>query len=1158
MDENNQQLYTIILRHDTSTQWAVNNPILTLGEYAVEDDTHRVKRGDGETEWNELPYEEFGLAYLVTYKNLSGEVSDNSNLQKALDEKMSKSVFEDVAYQAISSINMEAEDGAISKITKISKNINNATTDTNMLLIKSTDNSIQGYWSVDDKGVKILNLIAESSITDYEPSHKYYQDQLCYYKNILYRATEDFEAEMDFNPIHWVKLASLNSEDIKYNNLVSGLDSETVKDALDELKRRNDTKVSKSTETKVVYGTTADGQQTVIPMDDLRTVDSVNGKRADDQELKNIQIDSDDINYEDEAPEKGTIKEVLDSKVDKVFAGEGAKILRDVQFNYNEETGHIELIEDKVSPEDSTSTVETTEIDVVSEKELSDATATINAKIDAEHTHFEEKINEVDTRLDKKIDTEVLNLNARVTNEVATLNTKIDTEVRTLNTKIDTEKETLNNRITSEVATLNETITSENTRLDGRIDDLTATVANNKSDIEGKLAEAKEALNTRLDEEVATLNNTINQKETTLLDTITEKHTEINTRVDNEVKTLNTRIDTEVATLNTTIAEQDNLKIDKNIADNIVTGIEVATHDRQPTIKITSKNTESKEAIYDYVHFTTSGKIATRMEDADHLVIDSTEIERDIAQNVTHLTQVDGRLDAHDTEINSLKEHDVVHDKGIATNASQIANHETRVQKLETRADGFDVSIADLNSKIENEITGRKTADAELSTDITRNKLDIATNAENIRLNADNIVKVNELLRTNIETLTNSKIDKSFASEINNKLVGNIEIDDLTGNEIFNIKATKISPVDNSISTDNLKIISSDNTVVAKKLEDGTIDIATNLDTDVNYFVTTQILDTTIPSENTIDMSTLTATDKTELEVQDIITDPEGTWCRVKSIDKEANTCVAVTFKKHAQAVWGTIKGNIEDQQDLINKFTEVKNLIDTNVETLNNNKLDKVTEANKVYGTNTEGEQVTYDANSFGKVDTVNGVTPDESKNVTLTSDDIMHTATDDTSSASIKNVLNTIITTLNSTVKASATKIQTYLTGTAYEAQATLTRIHPRTFEAREYLDTNRYVTFTRQDGVVLMAIIVNDFTSSADKATTYENFIADVEAGHLQLIGIPEQAGGTTSPSTDEQEAEQAHSILNEVDGISETYDGIGGTVAEAEQALDNILN
>ena len=57
-----------------------------LFAYAVEDDTHRVKRGDGETEWNDLPYEEFGLVYLVTYSNLSGEVSDNEKLQDELEK----------------------------------------------------------------------------------------------------------------------------------------------------------------------------------------------------------------------------------------------------------------------------------------------------------------------------------------------------------------------------------------------------------------------------------------------------------------------------------------------------------------------------------------------------------------------------------------------------------------------------------------------------------------------------------------------------------------------------------------------------------------------------------------------------------------------------------------------------------------------------------------------------------------------------------------------------------------------------------------------------------------------------------------------------------------------------------------------------------------
>ena len=53
-----EQFYTIVLRHDTSTLWLVNDPILSLGEYGVEDDTHKVKRGDGESKWSELTYED--------------------------------------------------------------------------------------------------------------------------------------------------------------------------------------------------------------------------------------------------------------------------------------------------------------------------------------------------------------------------------------------------------------------------------------------------------------------------------------------------------------------------------------------------------------------------------------------------------------------------------------------------------------------------------------------------------------------------------------------------------------------------------------------------------------------------------------------------------------------------------------------------------------------------------------------------------------------------------------------------------------------------------------------------------------------------------------------------------------------------------------------
>lgn len=46
----------IQLRRDTAAAWALANPVLADGEPGFERDTKRSKIGDGETEWNDLPY----------------------------------------------------------------------------------------------------------------------------------------------------------------------------------------------------------------------------------------------------------------------------------------------------------------------------------------------------------------------------------------------------------------------------------------------------------------------------------------------------------------------------------------------------------------------------------------------------------------------------------------------------------------------------------------------------------------------------------------------------------------------------------------------------------------------------------------------------------------------------------------------------------------------------------------------------------------------------------------------------------------------------------------------------------------------------------------------------------------------------------------------
>lgn len=846
-EENNKQLYTIILRHDTSTNWAANNPILSLGEYGVEDDTHKVKRGDGEKEWNSLPYEDFGLKYLVTYENLSGKVTDNTELTEELNKKVSIEVFENVQYQSVSSVDLSSASGDIGKLTKISKNINTGLVSTDMIYIVSNDNSINGYWSVDENSNRILSLEAESTISDYEPEHDYYKDQLCYHNNILYRAVENFKSEKAFRDKHWAIVASLNSNDIKYDNLVSGLDSETVKDALDELKRRNDTKLAKSTEENVVYGTTKTGTQTIIPVDTLRTVDSVNGKKATDQDDKNIQIDSSEINYDDTVKKPKTIRQTLDEKIDKNFVGEGETITKTVKINYNEENGQIELTETKISPETYAETEETTTVDVVSEQELKGNVDTINATIN--------NVNE--------------GLTERITNEVATLNKSIS----------DTDK-ALSDRITLEVNTLSQNIQDVNLTLDKKIDtevaNLTKSINDESETLNNKIDNNKEATDNRITNEVAALNNTItateNKLDKTISDeitkvnkTITDDKAEVNTRIDTEVATLNDTINTEKANLTEYIDKQDNLKIDKDIADNILTQVEVATVDKQPTIKFKSKNTSSKEAINDYVHFTTTGKIKVGVEDEDHIVIDSSDIDDINTQQDARLLNAEDRLNAHDTQIASLLNHDVQHDKQLATHTETLTTHSNNIETINKTLTELDTNIKDVDSKVEDEITNRKTSEASIETDISRNAVNIENNTAAIRTNADSITELNNLLQENVTNLTQSKVDKTFADETNGNVIGDLVYSSNLGKNLLNIQKQKVSPKTGTLTNNNFEITSSNNTLVAKAIynDDNTeligLDLETNLDIDVNYFVTSEILNTKVTSENIVSLNRRTS-----------------------------------------------------------------------------------------------------------------------------------------------------------------------------------------------------------------------------------------------------------------------------------------------------------
>jgi hypothetical protein len=74
--------------------------------------------------------------------------------------------------------------------------------------------------------------------------------------------------------------------------------------------------------------------------------------------------------------------------------------------------------------------------------------------------------------------------------------------------------------------------------------------------------------------------------------------------------------------------------------------------------------------------------------------------------------------------------------------------------------------------------------------------------------------------------------------------------------------------------------------------------------------------------------------------------------------------------------------------------FKQFKDALVSKINALFTNKVNKTADADKIYGTDEEGEQTVYNKVDFGKVDTVNGITPAADKNVQT--DYIYETKTD------------------------------------------------------------------------------------------------------------------------------------------------------------------
>ena len=875
MDEN-KILGTIILRHDTSSNWLIHNPILALGEYGVEDDTHRVKRGDGQTNWENLDYEHFGLESIITYENLRGSVTDNKALTDALYEKLDKSVFDDISQTLVSQLNITQDENVLMRLTKVSKNVNNGLVTKTGVIIKSSDNSLEGLWSIDTEGNTVIDLQTNPQIQDYVPGSKYFENQLCFFDNKVYRSKADFIAEDTFNADRWIPLTSLNSADIQYNNRVGNEEVFNIQEALDKIILYFGTKVDKSAEHNIVYGTDSLGNQKVYKIDDLRKVDTVNHKEADRN--KNVQLDASDINYDDDAEQPETVKSKLDQKVDRDIVGE-EKIVKDVTITYNETSGETVLKKSMLSLQDGTIVDTTKTLDIASQTELDNAKQELNETINT---------NKIDT--DNKINQLSIDLNKNISDVQTTLNQKIDDSVSGLNDKID---ETQNNLL----ETINTNVSNLDNKINSNVDNLQQQITDNDTDIIN--------INARIDQV-----NKTHQSDVSRLDVVNEDQEAHLTRLDQTTDDLNEELQKHAQAIIET-----NQNVSKNTED-------ISELQKQVADDISNlEDLKSKAVVYN-----------------DERNID---VENNIALKKNMM--LTGATPTQYYNLASMK----TYNEGLE---NEVIQTEFGTTKVHMNLNSLDRPTVELPSSEKHELSYKDeldTAKTEIQEDL--NELEQTVN-ETIN------TKLEQVNQT-IQQLDNEKIDKAFT----NNLVNTLTYTGPQNTDLLKLNKQDINPNDNTTSSSTFTIRSSDNTLIAKPIMSGEqvvgIDLATNLDVDVHYFITSETLNTTIATENTIQISSLTDTTSDNVEVKDIVSDAEGTWARVQEVDTEGGTLKCVTFAKHAQAVWGTIKGNIEDQQDL-------KTKLDSKLDTTPNN---KVIQSGNVGQEGSAGATISFNEYDYG-----------------------------------------------------------------------------------------------------------------------------------------------------------------------------------------------
>lgn len=1071
MEEN--QVYTIILRHDTSANWMINDPVLALGEYGVEDDTHRVKRGDGQSKWSELTYDTFGLEYMLTFENIEGDVTDNKSLQDALNQKLSVDTFEDSNNSVITSITLKEETGKIGRITKVSKNVKFNNTVTNYIDIISKDNSINGIWSIDNDGVNILNLQAVSSVENYAPYKEYKINQLCFYNNGLYRCIETHIATPDLDKTKWVTLSSLSASDIKFNPGSTSLKSKTVKNALQELSNKVDTKVEQTTQPNKIYGTNGKGEQILLSKDDLGKVDSVNNINPD--ENKNVTIEAKDIQYDSENSTLNVkqaidtkannvdVKEQLNTKIDKDI---GDTVVTNIELSKDTDIPAFHIVKVGTDKKDKTDLflhikpegdlqayikndgiiVDSTNIDnkinelQTGSSELENSIEQVNAKVDKNTTSINElktttgnlknSIDTLEANVDN-VENQVDSLNTKVTDieeNITNLNTETQKQIETINTEITGIKE-INTQQTEDIKTITQSIDEVNTKIDTKVQEL------QQKDIEQ-------------DEKLNNINTVIETINTEITD-VQEDIVQVNKDIDN-VELTNSEQDEKLNILDTEITNLKNKdtdlqsQIDEINDSQIVQDTDVQDIKKQLESINTEIDTINKK---DTEQDTSIGNIQT----------DITEYKSQMQTTIESLQQKDNTLDSKDkeieaeietikTDITNLQDYDDVQDQNINANTQSITDltekHNTDIKALQNK----DTLLENKNIEQDQRLSSVENKNTEQDTKLT------------------------QIEQTQTQLDTNIKEALQDITDLDNKVEGQLE--DIQ--QIADDQATMIESINNSVSIIN-------NTITNIKNKDTEQDKAIdNLTTKVNS--NNQILTEEIKSINTLNQqqsqqisdinSSISDLNSSIMNINDTVADINASNAHLdQKVTSMANELTAATENNTRQDQ--EITELDTKLQELQEKVSEDETITDGELQQINT-KLDELDaelqQTNTNVSTNTENIEL-----NTGKITDLESRVDTAEENITTNTQNINKNTQDITTNTQSIETLNTKIETkldkdfANNVNKELVSNLQISPINTQEEA-VTLFTIEQQKLNVENKTSSTSTLTFKSTDNTIL----------------------------------------------------------------------------------------